>query len=144
MKSLALLLLFCLLAGGATAQSSPAAAPDYEALYPFIKQIFLPLVGFYLLCSFVLAIVRTVLNYLLKRQIVASAVSETVVGRLLPGPQAEQNKLVKWIALLLSTGTGLALCNWYLPLGIHSVIILIFSTALGFLAYYLFLRRQAG
>jgi hypothetical protein len=30
----------------------------------------------------------------------------------------------------------------YPPLGIHSVIILLFSTALGFLAYYLFLRRQ--
>lgn len=143
MKGLPLLLLFCLLATGAAAQGSPAAAPGYEALYPFIKQILLPLVGFYLLCSFVLAIVRTVLNYLLKRQILASAVSETVVERLLPGPQAEHNKLVKWIALLLSTGTGLALCNWYLPLGIHSVIILIFSTALGFLAYYLFLRRQA-
>ncbi len=143
MKSLPLLLLFCLLAGGAAAQGSPAA-PNYEALYPFVKQILLPLVGLYLLCNFVLAIVRTVLNYLLKRQIAASAVSETVVERLLPGPQAEHNKLVKWIALLLSTGTGLALCNWYLPLGIHSVIILIFSTAFGFLAYYLFLRRQAS
>ncbi len=144
MKSLPLLLLFCLFAGGAAAQGSPAAALDYGALYPVVKQVLLPLVGFYVLCNFVLAIVRTVLNYLLKRQILASAVSDTVVERLLPGPQAEQNKLVKWIALLLSTGTGLALCNWYLPLGIHSVIILIFSTALGFLAYYIFLRRQAS
>lgn len=144
MRSFLLLLLFCLLAGGVAAQGSPAAAPDYGALYPFIKQIFLPLVGFCVLCNFVLAIVRTVLNYLLKRQILASAVSDTVVERLLPGPQAEHNKLVKWIALLLSTGTGLALCNWFLPLGIHSAIILIFSTALGFLAYYLFLRRQAS
>lgn len=144
MKSFLLLLLGCLLAGGAAAQGTLAPGPNYTAIYPFAKQILLPLVGFYLLCSFVLSIIRTVLTYLLKRQITASAVSEAIVERLLPGPQAEQNKLVKWIALLLSTGTGLALCNWFLPLGIHSIIILIFSTALGFLAYYLFLRRQGS
>lgn len=144
MKSFLLLLLGCLLAGGAAAQGTLAPGSDYTAIYPFAKQILLPLVGFYLLCSFVLSIIRTVLTYLLKRQITASAVSETIVERLLPGPQAEQNKLVKWIALLLSTGTGLALCNWFLPLGIHSIIILIFSTALGFLAYYFFLRRQGS
>jgi hypothetical protein len=84
-----------------------------------------------------------VLNYLLKRQIIATGVSESVVERLLPGPQDERNKVVKWISLLLSTGAGLAVCNWYLPLGLHWVIVLLFSTALGFLAYYLFLHRQA-
>jgi len=63
--------------------------------------------------------------------------------RLLPGPQDEQNKVVKWVALLLSTGAGLTACSWYLPLGLHSVIILVFSTALGLFAYSLFLRRQA-
>jgi len=80
----------------------------------------------------------------LKSKIIDTAVSSpSVVERLLPGPQDEQNSVVKWIVLLSSTGAGLALCNWYLPLGLHSVIIMLFSTALGFLAYYLFLRRQA-
>jgi hypothetical protein len=83
-----------------------------------------------------------VLNFLLKKQIVATATSESIVKHLLPGPQDELNKVVKWFTLLLSTGTGLTLCSRYLPLGLHSVIILLFSTAIGFLAYYLFLRRQ--
>ncbi|WP_125916591.1 hypothetical protein [Hymenobacter coccineus] len=72
-----------------------------------------------------------------------TAISERVVEGLLPGPQNEQHKVVKWVALLLSTGAGLLLCNRYLPLGLHSVIILLFSTALGFSAYYLYLRGQA-
>jgi hypothetical protein len=142
MKSFLLLFLFCLTAGGAAAQNVVAPALNYGALHPLAKQVFLPIFGLYLLCNFVLAAIRMVLNYLLKRQIVAAAVSESIVERLLPSPQDEQNKVVKWVALLLSTGAGLTLCNWYLPLGIHSVIILIFTTALGFLGYYLFLRRQ--
>lgn len=137
-----LLLLCCLTTWEASAQPALGPASDYSTLYPFAKQVFLPVFGLFLLCNFVLATIKLVLNYLLKRQIVAAAVSESIVERLLPGPQDEQNKVVKWVALLLSSGAGLAVCNWYLPLGLHSVIILIFSTALGFLAYYLYLRRQ--
>ncbi|UOQ50718.1 hypothetical protein [Hymenobacter cellulosivorans] len=141
MKRFLLLLLFCLPAWGAQAQSALPAL-DLAALHPLAKQVFLPVFGLYLLCSFVLSAVTLVLNYLLKRQIIAAGVSESVVERLLPSPQDEQNKVVKWVALLLSSGAGLSVCAWFGPLGLHSVIILLFSTALGFLAYYLFLRRQ--
>ena len=137
-----LLLLFCLTAWGAQAQSAPMPAPDYSTLQYIAKSVFLPIFGLFLLCNFVLVAIKLVLNYLLKKQIVAAATSESIVERLLPGPQDEQNKVVKWVVLLLSIGGGLTVCNWYQPWGIHSVIILIFSTALGFLAYYLFLRRQ--
>ena len=137
-----LLLLFCLTAWGASAQSVPVLAPDYSAVQYIAKSVFLPIFGLFLLCNFVLVAIKLVLNYLLKRQIVAAATSESIVERLLPGPQDEQKKVVKWVALLLSIGGGLTVSSWYQPWGIHSVIILIFSTALGFLAYYLFLRRQ--
>jgi len=107
------------------------------------RRVILPAIALFLLGYFVLAAIKLVLNYLLKNKIVEAAViSESVVERLLPGPQDEQNKVVKWVALLLSTGAGLTVCSRYLPLGLHSVIIMVFSTALGFLAYYLFLRRQ--
>jgi hypothetical protein len=139
MKRFWLLLFFCLLAWGAQAQGPS----DATALEPVARHVLLPLVGLFLLCNFVIAAIKLVLNFLLKKQIIASATSASIVERLLPGPQDEQNRVVKWVALLLSTGTGLLLCNWYPPVGIHSLIILIFSTALGFLAYYIFLRRQA-
>ncbi|MGI4862696.1 MAG: hypothetical protein ACRYFZ_02150 [Janthinobacterium lividum] len=137
-----LLLLCCLAAGVASAQSAPVLALDANVL-ELAHHVVFPAIALFMLGYFVLAAIKLVLNYLLKRQIVAASVSESVIERLLPGPQDEQNKVVKWVALLLSSGAGLALCNWYLPLGIHSVVILLFSTAFGFLAYYLFLRRQA-
>jgi hypothetical protein len=143
MKGFSLLLLCCLTTWGASAQPALIPGLDYNTL-EVGRRVVLPAVGLFLLGYFVLAAIRLVLNYLLKNKILdTAAVSESVVERLLPGPQDEQNKVVKWIALLLSTGAGLAVCNWYLPLGIHSVIIMLFSTAFGFLAYYLFLRRQA-
>ena len=141
MKGFLLLLLFCLTTEGASAQHTLVPALDDNAL-DLARHVLLPGVALFLLGYFVLAAVKMVLNYLLKRQIVAAAVSESVVERLLPGPRDEQNKIVKWIALLLSSGVGLTICSLVLPLGIHSVIILLFSTAFGFIAYYLFLRRQ--
>ena len=142
MKGFLLFLLCCLTTGGASAQSALVPALDANAV-DIARHVIFPAIALFLLGYFVLAVIKLVLNYLLKNKMVDTAIiSETVVERLLPGPQDEQNKVVKWVALLLSTGAGLTVCNWYLPLGIHSVIILIFSTAFGFLAYYLFLRRQ--
>lgn len=142
MKAFLLLLLFCLPAVATQAQGTVAPALDLAALHPLAKQVFLPVFGLFLLCNFVLAAIRMVLGFLLKRQIVAAGVAESVVERLLPGPRDEQHKLVKWVALLLSTAAGLGLCSRLLPLGLHSVIVLLLSTAFGLLAYYLYLRRQ--
>lgn len=141
MKGFLLLLLFCLTTWGASAQSALVPALDNNTL-ELARKVFSPGLALFLLGYFILAAIKLVLNYLLKRQIVAAATSESIVERLLPGPQDEQNKVVKWVALLLSSGAGLTVSSWYLPLGIHSLIVLIFSTALGFLAYYFFLRRQ--
>jgi hypothetical protein len=142
MKGFLLLLLFCLITWEASAQA--ALAPDLDVnTLEMARRVFFPSLALFLLGYFVIAAVKLVLNYLLKRQILASAVSESLVERLLPSPHDEQNKVVKWIALLLSTGVGLTVCTRYLPLGIHSLIIMLFSTAFGFLAYYFYLRRQA-
>ena len=140
MKRFWLLLLFCL----ATWQASAQGTHRLElALDESVVDLALPVAVLFLISSFVLGAIKLVLNYLLKKQLVASATSESIVERLLPGPKDEQNKVVKWVILLLSTATGLVLCSRYLPWGLHSVIILLFSTAGGFLAYYFFLRRQA-
>ena len=111
MKSFWLLLLFCLTAWEAQAQNTPAPALDFAALQPLAKQVFLPAFGLYLLCSFVLSAIKLVLSHSLKNRIIAAATSERIVERLLPGPQDERNKVVKWVALLLSSGAGLWLCD---------------------------------
>jgi hypothetical protein len=142
MKRLWLLLLICLTTGGASAQSAQVPDLDINTL-EFSRRVLFPSFALILLGYFIITAIKVVLNYLLKRQIMASSISEKVVERLLPGPQDEQTKVVKWIALLLSTGGGLLLCNHYLPLGLHSLIIMLFSTALGFSAYFLYLRSHA-
>lgn len=143
MKRFLLLLLCCLTAGEVSAQTALLPTLDANAV-EIARRVIFPAVALFLLGYFVLAAIKLVLNYLLKNKIVDTAIiSESVVERLLPGPQDELNKVVKWVALLLSTGAGLTACSWYLPLGLHSVIILVFSTALGFLAYFFFLLRQA-
>ncbi|HEX8506737.1 MAG TPA: hypothetical protein VF630_15340 [Hymenobacter sp.] len=143
MKRTWLLLLFYFATWEASAQGTGTLVPVFDgSMVDIVRHVIFPGFALFLLGYFVLAAIKLVLNYLLKRQIVAAAVSESIVERLLPGPRDEQNKAVKWVALLLSTGTGLTVCSRNLPLGIHSVIILLFSTAFGFLAYYLFLRRQ--
>ena len=144
MKRFLLLLLCCLTAGGGAAQSALVLVPALDNnVVDIARHVILPAIALFLLGYFVLAAIKLVLNYLLKNKIIDTAIiSESVVERLLPSPRDEQNKVVKWVALLLSSGAGLLVCSWYLPLGLHSVIILLFSTALGFLAYYLYLRRQ--
>jgi hypothetical protein len=145
MKGFLLLLLCCLTTWGAAAQNAldGRQALDFDAL-EFSRRVVFPAVALFMLGSFIIAAIKLVLNYLLKNKIIEAAVlSEQVVERLLPGRQDEQSKVIKWVALLLSTGTGLALCNWFLPLGLHSIVILLFSTAFGFLGYYFFLRRQS-
>ena len=137
-----LLLLCCLTVREASAQPASLPALDANAV-ELARRVLLPAILFFVLGYFVLAAIKVVLNYLLKNKILdTAAISPSVVERLLPGPQDEQNRVVKWVALLLSSGAGLTACSWYLPLGLHSVIILLFSTAFGFLAYFLYLRRQ--
>lgn len=139
MKRFWLLLFFCLVTWNASAQSTGTSGPVLNE--DIIIKVFL-VTGLALLCNFVLSTIKLLLNYLLRKQIVVAAPPESIVERLLRGPQDEQNKVVKWVALLLSTGTGLALCGRYLPWELHPLIILLFSTAGGLLAYYLFIRRQ--
>lgn len=140
MKYVWLLLLFCLATWRASAQGTGTSGPVLDE--DLVAKGFV-MTGFVLLCNFIVIIIRLLLNYLLKKQMVAAATSESVIERLLPGPQNEQNKVAKWVALLLSTGTGLALCSRYLPWELHPVIILLFSTAGGLLAYYFFLRYHS-
>ena len=140
MKHFWLFLLFRLATWEASAQGTGTSVPALDE--DLVAKVFL-VTGFFLLCNFVLSAIKLLLNYLLKKHIVMAASPESIVERLLPGPQNEQHKVVKWVALLLSTGTGLALCSRYLPWDLHPVIILLFSTAGGLLAYYFFLRHQA-
>jgi hypothetical protein len=100
------------------------------------------LLGIFIFTTFILTIVRTALDSRLKNKLIDKGASENIVSQLLQ-PLKTDSKLepLKWFSILAGIGLGLALIDAFQPLGIHSLAIMAFSLAAGFLAYYFFTRK---
>lgn len=97
----------------------------------------------YLLSSFILRLVKQLLEFKLKNRIVDKGTEEPVVAQLL---QPETNKekrnyLLQWLFILTATGIGFGIMSLTKPFGLHSLAIMAFSIAAGFGGYYLFTRE---
>jgi|ERR1035438_643446 hypothetical protein len=101
------------------------------------------LIGIFLFTTFFLTIIRSVLDSRLKNKLIDKGASENVVNQLLQ-PLKKDSKLepLKWFSVLSGIGLGLALIGAFQPLGIHSLAIMSFSLAAGFLAYYFFSKKS--
>jgi len=96
----------------------------------------------YLVCNFILRIVRHSLDYKLKNRIIDKGTGETVVAQIL---QPESNKekrnyLLQWFFILVAIGLGFSMMALSRPFGLHSLAIMAFSIAAGFGGYYFFTR----
>jgi hypothetical protein len=100
------------------------------------------LLGIFLFTTFFLTIIRSFLDSKLKNKLIDKGASENVVNQLLQ-PLNKDSKLepLKWFSILSGIGLGLALIGAFQPLGIHSLAIMAFSLAAGFLAYYFFTKK---
>jgi hypothetical protein len=100
------------------------------------------LIGIFLFTTFFLTIIRSFLDSRLKNKLIDKGASENVVNQLLQ-PLKKDSKLepLKWFSILSGIGLGLALIGAFQPLGIHSLAIMSFSLAAGFLAYYFFSKK---
>jgi hypothetical protein len=100
------------------------------------------LIGIFLFTTFFLTIIRSFLDSRLKNKLIDKGASENVVNQLLQ-PLKKESKLepLKWFSILSGIGLGLALIGAFQPLGIHSLAIMSFSLAAGFLAYYFFSKK---
>jgi uncharacterized membrane protein YwzB len=67
-------------------------------------------------------------------------VDETVITALLPKNKEEKSGTIKWFTILAAIAIGLTVSSFYQPMGIHSVIIMTASIALGFLAHYFIIK----
>ena len=91
---------------------------------------------------FLLAILKWILEHRLKNKIVDKGVSENLVAAVLQTTTNQDGTAtIKWFAILAGTGAGLTIVNYTLPLGIHSLAIMFFSTAASFLGYYFFVKK---
>ncbi len=107
-------------------------------VYKVIVVIFIIL----LVMRFIISILRKMLDHKLKNKILDQGISKDLASSILQTESYdEKHNNIKWFAILLTTGIGLFITDQYLPLGIHSFGIMAISISIGFLAYYLYLKR---
>ena len=100
------------------------------------------LFAMYITGSFILTIFRQTLDHRLKRKMLDKGVSDDLARNFLHTDSRDvKAQAMKWFIIFLSVGAGFVLINVTQPLGIHSIAILCFCIAFGYLAYYLFIRK---
>ena len=145
MKRIATITIIMLASFAANAQNSPDDSRIIDK--DFMRELLTNsgiLLGLFLVTTFFLTLFRTFLDSRLKNKLIDKGASENVVTQLLQ-PLKNDSKLepLKWFSILAGIGLGLALIGAFQPLGIHSLAIMSFSLAAGFLAYYFF-SKKAG
>lgn len=97
----------------------------------------------YLGITFIITIVKSILDHRLKSQMIEKGVPDKIVEQFLqPADMDTKSQAMKWFLILAGLGVGLALINFTLPFGIHSISIMAFCLALSFLGYYFFIRQS--
>ena len=95
--------------------------------------------------AFILSIIRMIFDYRIKNKMIEKGVSDKVVEQFLqPTKRDTKAQAIKWFLILFGIGLGLIIVNLTMPLGLHSVAIMAFSTSLSFLGHYYFIRKSAS
>ncbi|HWK05873.1 MAG TPA: hypothetical protein VNS58_19665 [Puia sp.] len=93
----------------------------------------------YVITQFLLRLFRQIFEYRLKHKMVEKQTPPDVVELLLkPGVQNSKSYILQWLFILSGIGIGFTILNFTRPFGLHSLAIMAFSIASGFLGYYLF------
>jgi len=94
-----------------------------------------------LIMLFVFLILKKFLDYRIKHKILDKEIPENVVASILQiTPKENGNANIRWFSILMGLGVGLTIVYYTMPLGIHSMAIMMFCIAASFLGYFLFLK----
>jgi hypothetical protein len=97
----------------------------------------------YLMITFIITIIKTILDFRLKSKMVDKGVTDKVVEQFLqPQNRDAKTQAIKAFLILAGIGVGLTAINFTSPIGIHSFAIMAFSIALSFLGYFFFIKRS--
>jgi hypothetical protein len=124
------------------------AQPAYDPFHDsyFINELnknITILIFFAIIGIFVIAFMRVTFDHRLKAKMIEKGVSENLAAQFLrSNTRNMKNEAIKWFCIFTGLGTGLLIVNLFQPYGLHSLAILSFSIAAGFLGYYLFSRRS--
>ena len=92
---------------------------------------------------FVLEVVKRFMDYRLKEKALELRISDELASSIF-GDKLNKSvtEAIKWFSLFAGLGIGLTIVNYTLPLGFHSLAIMAFSIAAGFLGYVIYLTRS--
>jgi hypothetical protein len=122
------------------AQENYNALKDPAFVGELMKSVAILLV-FALIASFIINIIKMILDYRLKNKMLDKGISENLASQFLKTGN-NKNEAIKWFAILCGIGVGLVLVAVFPPFGIHSLIIMVFSIAASFLVYYYYANRS--
>lgn len=106
-------------------------------------RIFSSILVLFLIITFILAIIRTILDFRLKSRMVDKGVSDKLVEQFLqPQNKDAKTQAIKTFLILAGIGVGLTAINYTTPIGIHSFAIMAFSLALSFLGYFYYIKKS--
>jgi hypothetical protein len=94
-----------------------------------------------LFMGFFLTIIKRFMDFRLKNKIIDKGIPENLISAILQ-PEAKEgaNINIKWFSILASLGAALTIIHYTQPLGIHSLAIMAFCIAAGFLGYFFFIK----
>jgi hypothetical protein len=133
-------ILFLITSLGVNAQDNFNALTDREFVFNVLHSV-VAIIVIYLMIVFILTMVRLLMNYNLKKSLIEKGATEGEIAQILPSQNGGSHEALKWFTVLFAIGLGLIAVTFFQPLGIHSAIIMVFSVAVGFLAYYFLLKR---
>ena len=117
--------------------------PDGTSVSRQFFEIPTTILAFCLVGLFILTILRWFLDFRLKSKLIGKEVPEALIHQLMqPEKKDAKAQAIKWFFIFIGIGIGLLIIKFSLPLGLHSIAILSFSVALGFLAYYYFIKNS--
>jgi hypothetical protein len=97
----------------------------------------------WLLISFLISIVRLVLDNRLKVKMIEKEISERMAEQMLQPTKTDgRSQAFKWFMVLAWTGIGLGLVSINMPFGIHSIAILACCLSLSYLGYFIYIKRS--
>ena len=139
MKKLFTVLSLILVSFAVQAQSRFDPLADKETFTEIMRSTVIIII-IYLVTVFILSFVRLILNDRLKKAMLEKGTPADIIATLLP-QQAGTTAAIKWFCILTAVSIGLTILSFTMPTGIYAAIVMAFSIALGFLAYYFLAKR---
>jgi hypothetical protein len=140
MKKIFIVLLLLPGAFVAHAESNTSLMSDRATFEEFVRNIVILLMIF-MVTSFILTMIRLILDNGLKKKIVEMGTPETVVSQLMATGKNEVRNSLKWFCALCGIAAGLGIIGCYHLSDIYALMVIAFCLAIGFLGHFLLASR---